>query len=244
MFKTLYIDLETLPTSNQDVIKEITLSLDKKIEDELMSVKAPSNYGEEAKAKWRLEKGAPMIQSIMDSANKQLDEAIRKTALDGAYGEICVIGLAIDDEEPVAFSGEPEGDMLNGLNDWLDDQFTQSDQSTITVIGHNVLQFDLRFLFQRYVINGIRPHAIIRNAVKSKPWDGAVFDTMTQWAGVGNRISLDKLCKALGVKTPKGEITGANVYDFVKAGKIDEVAEYCLRDISATREVHKRMVFA
>ena len=244
MFKTLFIDLETLPTSNPDVIKEITASLDQKIEDEIMSVRPPSNYGEEAKMKWRLEKGAPMIQAIMDSANKQLEEAIRKTALDGSFGEICVIGLAVDDQAPVAFSGEPEADMLQGFNDWLDETFTQSDQSTITVIGHNVLSFDLRFLFQRYAVNGIRPHAIIRSAVKAKPWESTVFDTMTQWAGMGNRISLDKLCKALNVKTPKGEITGATVWDFVKAGKIDEVADYCMRDIEATRTVYKRMVFA
>jgi hypothetical protein len=152
--------------------------------------------------------------------------------------------LAADDKAPVAFSGEPEADMLHGFNDWLNEQFTQSDQSTITVVGHNVLQFDLRFLFQRYVINGIRPHAIIRDAVKAKPWDNTVFDTMTRWAGTGNRISLDKLCKALNVKTPKGEITGATVWDFVKAGKIDDVMAYCLRDIEATRTVYSRMVFA
>lgn len=244
MFKELFLDLETLPTSRPDVIDDLTKQVEKKIEDEIMQIKPPSNYGEEARQKWRLEKGAPACQAILDSSDKLLDEVIRKTALDGSFGEICVIGLAVDNESPVAFSGEPESDMLHGFNDWLDERFTQSDQSTITVIGHNVLAFDLRFMFQRYAVNGIRPHAIIRNAVKAKPWENTVFDTMTRWAGTGNRISLDKLCKSLSVKTPKGEITGANVYDFVKAGKIDEVANYCMRDIEATRTVYKRMVFA
>jgi hypothetical protein len=226
------------------VLADLSKSVDEKIEAEILAIKPPSNYGEDAKKKWHQEKGGPACLAIMESADKMLDEAIRKTALDGSFGEICVIGLAADDKAPVAFSGEPEADMLHGFNDWLNEQFTQSDQSTITVVGHNVLQFDLRFLFQRYVINGIRPHAIIRDAVKAKPWDNTVFDTMTRWAGTGNRISLDKLCKALNVKTPKGEITGATVWDFVKAGKIDDVMAYCLRDIEATRTVYSRMVFA
>jgi predicted PolB exonuclease-like 3'-5' exonuclease len=67
---------------------------------------------------------------------------------------------------------------------------------------------------------------------------------MTAWAGARNRVSLDKLCKAFGIETPKGGIDGSKVWDYVKAGKIDEVAAYCARDVEATRKVYKRLTFA
>jgi len=66
---------------------------------------------------------------------------------------------------------------------------------------------------------------------------------MVQWAGTGGRIKLEKLCKALSVPSPKGGIDGSMVWDFVRNGKIEEVAEYCKRDIVATRKVHQIMTF-
>ena len=67
---------------------------------------------------------------------------------------------------------------------------------------------------------------------------------MIQFAGVGNRISLDKLCLALSIQSPKGEIDGSKVAEYVAAGALDQVAEYCGKDVEAVRSVHRRMVFA
>ena len=89
----------------------------------------------------------------------------------------------------------------------------------------------------------IKPHPIIATTATAKAWDNRVFDTMTQFAGFGNRISLDKLCLALGIKSPKGEIDGSMVGQYVADGRIDEVSEYCKRDVVATREVYQRMTF-
>ena len=58
-----------------------------------------------------------------------------------------------------------------------------------------------------------------------------------------DHISLDVLTRALGIESPKGEITGAKVYDFYLAGKVQEIYDYCLRDVQATREIYKRMTF-
>lgn len=71
---------------------------------------------------------------------------------------------------------------------------------------------------------------------------------MTAWAGIGNRISLDKLCRVMGIPT-KGseigdEIDGSKVWDFVQAGRIADVATYCCGDVERVREIHRRMTFA
>ena len=114
------------------------------------------------------------------------------------------------------------------------------------MIGHNVAAFDLRFLMQRHIINGVRPHVVIGRAAQAKPWEqDKVFDTLIQWAGNGAKAggSLDKLCKAMSISSPKDGIDGSMVWDFVRDGRIDEVAEYCARDVAATRTLHRRMTF-
>lgn len=102
--------------------------------------------------------------------------------------------------------------------------------------------FDIRFLLQRYIVNQIPVPFIIRYAANAKPWESErVYDTMVQWAGVGNRISLDKLCLALNIESPKGDLDGSKVYDYYLQDRLEEIAEYCKRDIEATRQVFKRM---
>ena len=58
------------------------------------------------------------------------------------------------------------------------------------------------------------------------------------------RISLDKLCKVLGIDSPKGEMDGSKVGDYFRAGRIAEIAAYCRADVAAVRQVHRRMIFA
>jgi len=140
--------------------------------------------------------------------------------------------------------GLNEKHLLMGLTDWLNENINNREILTTSIVGHNVAAFDLRFLIQRHIVNGIKPHQLIRLAAEAKPWEKEkVYDTMLQFAGVGNRISLDKLCTALGLPG-KGDISGADVWPMVQAGKLEDVAEYCKDDVRKTRDVFKRMTFA
>jgi hypothetical protein len=180
-----------------------------------------------------------------ESKAEAIAEAIEKTGLDGAFGQVVCIGYDLHDTgQPEAVYGLDEPDLLTRFNAALD-TIPKNMHNATTVVGHNVSSFDLRFLFQRYVVNGIRPHAIINYAAKSKPWEtDKVYDTMTQFAGFGNKISLDKLCMALGIPTPKGDMDGSMVGKAVADGRLLEVVEYCKRDVSATRLAYRRLTFA
>jgi predicted PolB exonuclease-like 3'-5' exonuclease len=59
---------------------------------------------------------------------------------------------------------------------------------------------------------------------------------------VKDRISLDRLCKVLGLPG-KDDMTGADVWPYVQAGRLDEVAEYCRQDVRRVREIFQRMNF-
>lgn len=210
----IYLDIETIPTQNTDYQTYVCKNL-----------KAPANYkNEETIAKWLEE-------------NK--GEAIHKTALDGAFGEIVVIGVAINDEPPVLFyredwqSADRETDILQRFNDFLREKANKCN-TVPQFIGYNITKFDDRFIFQRSVINGVKPYYTASRQ--------NTYDTMTEWAGYGGTVSLDKLCKVLGIEQ-KGEIDGSKVWQYVQDGKIKEVAEYCGKDVERVRQVYKRMNF-
>ncbi|MGX2974445.1 ribonuclease H-like domain-containing protein [Ursidibacter arcticus] len=210
----IYLDIETIPTQNPNHQAFVVENL-----------KAPTNYKKpESIAEWIEE-------------NKQA--AIDKTALDGTFGEIVVIGVAIDDQEPVKFycqdwqCPDREAVILQQFFDYLKEQGL-SRQTLPQFIGHNITKFDDRFIFQRAVINGVKPsYTTTRNNT---------YDTMTEWAGYGNTVSLAKLCQVLGIEA-KGDIDGSKVWECIQAGKINEVADYCMKDVERVRQVYKRMNF-
>lgn len=220
----LFIDIETCPAQDPAVKAAI-----------LATMQPPGNISKaETIELWHIEKKPALAEEVW-----------RKTSFDGSCGHICVIGVAVDDEPPIALCAggrwvEDERTVLGQLFDLIDSECDKHPNVRPTFIGHNVIDFDLRFIFQRAVILGIEPSRHI--PFSARPWDDAVYDTMTRWAGTKDRIKLDKLAKALGL-AGKGDIDGSMVWDYVNAGRIQEVAEYCCDDVSMTRDVWRRMTF-
>lgn len=209
-------DIETIPTQSPDVISTIA-----------SDIKAPGTYKKpESIAEW-------------EATQKQaaIDEAVAKTSFDGAYGQICCIGWCVDNGKVKSAIGT-EKDIINTFFESLRESNPRDIEPTF--VGHNVSSFDLRFLFQRAIILNIRPPLFI--PFNAKAWDRQIFDTMTYFAGHGNRISLDKLAKALGLEGKTG-MTGADVWPMYQAGKIKEIAEYCEHDVELTSAVYQRLNF-
>lgn len=218
----IFLDIETIQTQRQDVKDYIAAG-----------VTHPGNISKaETIAKWNEESRPTAVQ-----------EAIDKTSFDGSFGQVVCIGVAFGNLDPVSFCGLDEYTILRDFGLYMKDMIAPNYVHQSCIVGHNVSAFDLRFLIQRSIVNMYKPHVVLARSANARPWESdKVFDTMIQFAGVGNRISLDKLCLSLGLPG-KGEITGADVWPMVQAGKLKEVAEYCLDDVQKTREVYKRMTF-
>lgn len=233
----IYIDIETIPAQDPAIRQQ--LETDAIAEKAL--IKAPANYKDVAKI-------VEYIAAKSAEIDADIENRWRKTALDGAYGQIVACAIACDggriDDGPIESASDMnEREVLDWINNTVAGM-TQGYQLPV-FIGHNVAGFDLKFIFQRMVINQIKPHKNI--PFHAKPWDDCIFDTMVKWAGVGNRVSLDKLCKVLNIDV-KGseigeEIDGSKVWDFVKAGRLDDVETYCAADVARVRKIHKLMTF-
>jgi hypothetical protein len=218
------LDIETCPSQSPELKAEF-----------LANVKAPAQYKKpESIAEW-----------LKENAEAEADAAWRRTSFDGAYGHVCVVGIAIDDEEPQALYSDTwhadEAHVLRQLFSLVDSVCERHQNVRPTFVGHNLVEFDLRFLFQRAVVLNVRPSRHI--PFFAKPWDDAVFDTMTRWSGLKDRVKLDKLAKACGLDG-KGDIDGSMVWDYVRDGRIAEIADYCRHDVALARTIYKRMTFA
>jgi hypothetical protein len=179
------------------------------------------------------------IQAWLDeNRDSATGEALAKTSFDGARGHICTIAWAKNTGEiQVAHAktlDEERGVIEAFFND-LDRYHSE------TLVGHNITGFDIAFLRKRAIVLGVKlpPNACLPR--DPKPWDKNVHDTMSMWAGGGNRISLDDLCGALGIQGKDG-FDGSMVAEAWATGQHDTIAEYCKADVEAVRAVHRRFM--
>ena len=225
----LYLDIETIPTQDERIKADIAAS-----------IHAPANYKKpEAIQKW-----------FAENEEEEFDKKYRNTSLNGLVGEIICISWALDDGDvqhvyrtnEVGTESELLVDFMLGLRKGLAIEHTDELRG-VTWIGHYITGFDLRFLWQRFVIKKIIP--LVEIPFEAKPWDKNVYDTKIKLSGLKSTGygSLDEVSKIMGYK-PKGDITGATVWDAWLAGRFEDIAEYCDDDVERVRDIYKRMTFA
>lgn len=195
---------------------------------------------EESLARWREETLPGLVE-----------EAYLKTALTGELGRICCICLSVDGaltptEKAMVWtpedSSDPAGSFMafGGEADLLM-AFWSAVNSSDLLVGHNILGFDLPFIWQRSVINRVQPSFPLRLA---KYREEPVYDTMQVWCnwGYGKYTKLDFLAEIMGLDVRKaGE--GSEVWEMWRDGRYKELADYCMQDVRITREVFRRMKF-
>lgn len=217
MSQLLYLDLETVPCDDPAIIAEIA-----------STITPPGNYKKpETIAAWEL-----------GEKKRAVEEAVARTSFDGGYGKIICACYAIDDGPVQTIQKHySEHGIIRRVFEGV------ALFPAITFVGHNIT-WDLRMLYQRAVVHGIQPPAVLLKAMRAKPWDDCIADVMTIWNPERDKkISLDKLCKVLGIDSPKGEVNGSMVAQLYRDGEIEKIASYCKADVIAVRECYKRLSF-
>lgn len=227
--KVLYLDIETLPG-------DIDSSTD------LEALKYLYERKLEKKSK-KKDKSEGVI--IEEETNKlSFDDYVRGTSFDGGFGRTLCIALAVNDDPVKCYCND--GNEKKTL-----EQFWEVASQVDCFVGHNVLDFDIRFLWQRSIVLGVKPTwqdtnpRGVRYMSFARYRSYPVFDIMHEWVKWGrDNIGLEHIALSLGLPTPKDGIDGSQVYDFYKKGEIDKICKYCKRDVDTTRAIYKRMVFS
>lgn len=245
----LFADTETIPTQRLDILQELTEKNHAERDVKLAELAPPKSLKKQETIDAWMENELPVKQGeINDEYAEKLREAIHKTCLDGAFGQLVCISLAPDDDSPTNLWDTNWS--APGYEAWLLNELHRSMQGMFghhrgaQLVGHGI-GFDRTMIRQRGIVLGAPVHAMFSKAVK--PWENdAVFDTMTEWTGDPRKyISQDRLCKALGIDgkgtdLPDGEyIDGSQVWDFIQRGEIAKVAIYCGGDVVRARRLYR-----
>jgi 3'-5' exonuclease len=112
------------------------------------------------------------------------------------------------------------------------------------IVTFNGRGFDVPFLYLR--------SAILNIPITQKNWLGYRFQTephcdlaeqltfygVSGRTGAARRFNLDFYCKSFGIQSPKSqEVSGQNVTELLAAGKYQDIADYCVRDVVATKQL-------
>ena len=68
-----------------------------------------------------------------------------------------------------------------------------------------------------------------------------LMEVFTFQGATRDRYALDFWCRRFDVESPKGSIDGSQVTRYYREGRIDEIGEYCLRDVRATAELFRKV---
>lgn len=197
-----------------------------------------------------LEQGTPLYDSWAYKVNKEGDKTPKEiidsySAEAGLYPEfakvICVtVGKIKNDKiNLITFNDADEKTLLEGLNDKIDSM------SGDTLVGFVNTGFDSPFLFKRMIINGIESSSKLDSS-GLKPWEVEEIDLSKIWQGTSfSRASLLNISTALGLPSPKDDISGADVgkvyWDDPIKG-LERISTYCSKDVVTTINVFRKMV--
>lgn len=222
----VFIDIETIPNQKQGALYEC-----------ISNVKAPKN----------LKKPESIDKWLSDNKNEQGKKDWLKTSLDGNSGEIVVICFAVEDGDVIKLFrkiDESERDLIEKFCEKLEVELNSKAGDIYTFkpyfVGHNIINFDIPFLFKRFVINCVTPGF---NFSRNSRHPSSMFDTMEAWEGFKGYVSMDEIAKVLKIKGKSKGMNGSDVWEEVSAGNYDKVVSYCANDVECVRNIYNRLNF-
>jgi DNA polymerase elongation subunit (family B) len=233
MPRAFTLDIETLALPG--FRERVGPKLEKDLRLGYMRIEQQERYLEDIAAE---EERVYQLGSLNATSGRILSIAVHVGTVPGFEIE----GLTTNQSEHV-FGIDPEGneqEEAQALRDFLA-LMSDFDPECDLVVGHNIIGFDLPFIFQRCLAHNIAVKPFVD---LSEFRVQGVFDTMRAWwLGGRNRVALDDVAWALGIESSKtSEVEGSRVFELYQAGKLARIREYNLNDVRVTRKVYERMV--
>jgi len=198
------------------------------------------NTKDEAKRAAKLAECRANHQALVDGHTATVEAArqefISKAALSAITGRVLAIGYHVPGvtDSPVIMGSNVVADVTEKpiladfwrkFSEWLDKK--------MTIVGHNLLAFDLPFLIRRSWKHGVTVSPGIR---QGRWWNPLIRDTMVEWSMNPGMVKLDDLARFFGVGQKTEGVTGA---DFARLWTENRqlACEYLRNDVLMTSKV-------
>jgi len=149
----------------------------------------------------------------------------------GVYYEVPGAGEAIEEreEEGIVYRAGSEAEILR--------MFWKDIEKYNVWVTYNGRTFDIPFLMQRSLIAGVKPSRNLDSArFRVKPHCDLM--EILSFFGATRPYSLSFWCRTLGIADPKADgVDGSEVGSLYDAGKYEDIARYCMRDVASTAEL-------
>lgn len=199
-----------------------------------------SDLDESTKKAWRTKNK----QNGIVPSEEELSEAwVKVASLWAEFSKVCCISIAYQIKGKLyvkCFASEDEIAILRAFSAFANE--AQNRKGDWRFAGHAMGFFDVPFICKRYIINYMPPPDIIDESGE-KPWLKDVLDTNKLWKSFGEGTagsSLDALCNALQIPSPKVDLTGGDVGEAYYKGELIRISDYCNLDAIATYNVIRR----
>jgi DNA polymerase elongation subunit (family B) len=136
-----------------------------------------------------------------------------------------------------SFYGDDEVEILRGFKNLIKLHFNKKEH---VLCAHNGKEFDFPYIARRILINKLSLPNPLQLAGK-KPWEVKHLDTLELWkfGDYKHYTSLDLLTAIFGIKSPKSDITGADVAKVYWQEKdVERIVKYCVQDVVALIQLY------
>ena len=182
------------------------------------------------------------------------DAIPERTGLYPGFGKVIAIGLWLVDEERglMLLEGEPVAEqpwdlapgarIFRGNEGALLQRFWEIvEQRSSRLVTYNGRSYDGPMLMVRSAQLGIAPSRNLTPYRYDVSDHCDLLDILGFQGAASGRYSLDYWCRRFDVASPKGSIDGSQVAGAYQEGRIDEIGEYCLRDVRATAQLYSKL---
>lgn len=211
----------------------------------MFDIETAGNYPDWETFKSNDEKGSNLFESKYKKMNWEekwgdIETAYLENAgIISTYGKIVCISFGYLDNDGnkqiKSIYGDDEKEIVIKFNDLL----KKIETKNFNLSGFRILYFDIVWLLRKLYKYKIKPADIILIYDK-KPWEIRITDIFDDWKGKFAWFNnFDELCYELGVKSPKEKMNGSNVHEYYWSGRLEEIKEYCEKDINSCIDISK-----
>ncbi|HWK58186.1 MAG TPA: 3'-5' exonuclease [Parapedobacter sp.] len=165
--------------------------------------------------------------------------------LHAEFGKIICISVGVFNQRQgqlgfrlKSFAHADERELLIAFSNLM-----QAQPASLMLCGHNGKAFDFPYLCRRMIINGL-PLPAQLDVWGKKPWEINHLDTMDLWrfGDFRSYVSLNLMAAALGIPSPKDDISGGDVYRvYYEENDLERIRVYCEKDVLTTAQILRRL---
>jgi hypothetical protein len=163
---------------------------------------------------------------------------LKKCGLYPEYAKVACVSYAY-----YTADGELHINSFNDLNEEVlltgaKNLFLSAIKRNLILCGFNIKNFDIPFLFKKFLHYGITPPENV-NFFNKKPWEVNCLDLMDLWKSNSTLMvtTFDEFAYMLHVDSPKDKLDGSEVHDaYYNKQEYGLIREYCEKDVRCCAE--------